>query len=426
MRFPKPSSESNHVSEQNTIKTDAEAMASSLATVQTAVAGFDVIAAGMAALSKAHPLDVVADASTKDGMQVLKDGYNAWKAPRLELERRRKEAKAPVVALGRNIDAFAGRLEEQLRVGENHYGRQIEAYKAEQARRAEEARVAEEQRKAKHEKALSVIRSYSAMATGLPSTRIAAGIAKLEAMRFGAEWEEYASRAVIAQTETLVQLRTMLDQAKASEAAAEAARIKQEEEARQREQDRIENERKAAELKAAAEALETKAAELRRREQEFDALREAVQQTTLAVDDKAFAVSEDQAAAARTTLGAKLADTPASMLTPAELAIARQQAQQDAEPLRADAVAAAEQAAQRQQAPHLAVVPKAAEEPTVKLGEINALMGEGFSMTESFVTKTLGIVKPPPPAGSRGVLFLPSQVHQILTALAEHALSART
>ncbi len=419
------------MSEQNTIKTDAEAMASSLATVQTAVAGFDVIAAGMAALSKAHPLDVVADASTKDGMQVLKDGYNAWKTPRLELERRRKEAKAPVVALGRNIDAFAGRLEEQLRVGENHYGRQIEAYKAEQARKAEEARVAEEQRKAKHEKALSVIRSYSAMATGLPSTRIAAGIAKLEAMRFGAEWEEYASRAVIAQTETLVQLRTMLDQAKASEAAAEAARIKQEEEARQREQDRIENERKAAELKAAAEALETKAAELRRREQEFDALREAVQQTNQAADDMnkadgGFDVSEAQADAARATLGAKLTDTPASMLTPAELAIARQQAQQDAEPLRADAVAAAKQAAQRQQAPHLAVVPKAAEEPTVKLGEINALMGEGFSMTESFITKTLGIVKPPPPAGSRGVLFLPSQVHQILTALAEHALSART
>lgn len=415
------------MSEKDTITTDAAAMASSLATVQTAVAGFDVIAAGIAALAKAHPVDVVADASTKEGMQILKDGYSAYRNPRLELERRRKEAKAPVLSLGKNIDAFAGRLEEQLRIGENHYGGQIEAYKAEQARKAEEARLAEEQRKEKHENALDVIRSYSAMATGLPSARIANGIAKLEAMRFGAEWEEYASRAVIAQTETLVQLRTMLAQAKAAEAAAEAERIRQEEENRKREQERLENERKAAELKAATEALAAQLADLKRREQEFDALREAVQQTDTADEDKdqnkAFDVSEAQAEAARATLGVKLTDTPTDvMFTP----FARQQAQQDLAPMRADAIAAAEaQAGQRQQTPHLTVVPKAPEEPTVKLGEINSLMGDGFSMTEAFVTKTLGIAKPTPPAGSRGVLFLPSQVHEILTALAERALSSR-
>jgi len=417
------------MSEKDTIKTDADAMASSLATVQTAVAGFDIIAAGMVALAKAHPVDVVADASTKEGMQILKDGYSAYRNPRLELERRRKEAKAPVVALGKNIDAFAGQLENQLRVGENHYGGQIEAYKAEQARKAEEARLAEEQRREKHEKALAVIRSYSAMATGLPSARIANGIAKLEAMRFGAEWEEYASRAVIAQTETLVQLRTMLDQAKAAEAAAEAERIRQEEEDRKREQERQDNERKAAELKAAADALAAQMADLKRREQEFDALREAVQQTDPAAEDKdankAFDVSEAQADAARNTLDAKLSETPASMLTPSQLASVRPMGRPLLEPPAVHMLATDGDKASQHQQVRLSVVPKAPEEPTVKLGEINALMGEGFAMTEAFVTKTLGIAKPTPPAGSRGVLFLPSQVHEILTALAERALSSR-
>lgn len=405
-----------------TINTDADALATSLTTVQTAVAGFDKIAAGIAALERAHPVTLVADPSTKDGMAILKAGYKAWSDPRKELERRRKEAKAPVIALGRNVDAFAAVLEKQLRAGEDNYGLQIEAYKAEQARLAEEAKKIDDARKEKHEKALAKIRSYAAMATGLPATRIANGIADLEAMRFGAEWEESASRAVIAQAETLVQLKQMLEQAKTAEAEAEALRVKNEAEAAAREQQRLENERVAAQLKAQQEALAAQAAALKRQEDEFNALREAVQQTE---EEKPVPVEPEPAvpaevAAARATLQAALGAAP----TPAAEPVAQDErpASMAAQPQPA-AVYELRNAAQRFAA--IEASQKAAEEPTVKLGEICAMMGPGFAVTEVYVTDTLKVPKPTPPAGSRGVLFLPSQVNVILEALAERALAAR-
>lgn len=407
-----------------TINTDADALATSLTTVQTAVAGFDKIAAGIAALERAHPATLVADAGTKDGMAILKAGYKAWSDPRKELERKRKEAKAPVIALGKHIDAFAAQLEQQLRIGEDNYYQQIEAHKAEQARLAEEAKRIDDERKAKHEKALAKIRSYAAMATGLPAARIANGIAAIEAMRFGAEWEEFASRAVIAQTETLVQLKQMLEQAKTAEAEAEALRIKNEAEAAARETQRLENERVAAQLKAQKDALEAQAAALRRQEDEFNALREAVQQTE---EEKPAPAAQEHAVpagvvAARATLQAALG----AALPPAQeehsasmtMGTARQQAHQGG-PYEMLA-AANDRAAERQHVPR-----QANEEPTMKLGEINAVMGEGFAMTEAFVTGTLKVTKPTPPAGSRGVLFRPSQLNEILEALAERALAAR-
>jgi hypothetical protein len=392
-----------------TINTDAEALVNSLTTVQNAVAGFSKISAGIAALKAEHPLDVVADASTKEGMATLTAGYKAWRAPRLELERKRKEAKAPVTSLGRNIDAFAGQIEKELREGEDHYNQQIEAYKAEQARLAAEAKKKDDERKEKHQKAIAVIRSYTAMATGLPSVRIAAGIAKLEAMRFGAEWEEFASAAVIAQTETLEGLRTMLAQTKQAEADAEALRIKNEAEAAAREQQRQENERMAAALKAQQDAIDAKAAELQRQEDEFNALREAM--APPAAPAPAPQVQPEPQA-----------EVPPAVAAARQVIAGRLGAEQPYQQL----AAANEQAGVRQGVVPVQAAPaKPAEEPTLKLGDVNAALGVGISMTEAFVCETLKIVKPTPPAGSRGCLFYPSQLNDILEALAELALSKR-
>ena len=394
---------------KTTVNTDPEAMVNSLTTVQTAVAGFSKISAGIAALKAAHPLDVVADASTKDGMAILVAGYKGWRTPRLDLEQKRKQAKAPVNELGRNIDAFAGQIEKELREGEDHYYQQIEAYKAEQARLAEEAKKKDDERKEKHQKAIAVIRSYTAMATGLPSTRIAGGIGKLEGMRFGAEWEEFASLAVIAQTETLEVLRTMLAQAKQAEAEAEALRIKNEAEAAAREQQRLENERVAAALKAQKDDLDAKAAELKRQEAEFDALREAM-------------APPAAPAPAPQVLPAPQAEVPPAVAAARLVLAGRLGTEAPFQQL----AAANEQAGFRQGVwPVKAEPTKPAEAPTMKLGDVQAVLGDGISMTEAFVCGTLKIVKPTPPAGSRGCLFYPSQLNEILDALAELALSKR-
>ena len=409
------------MSTENIVPADSASLSRSLVTVQAAVDSMEKLSARIVALQTAHPVNLVADPSTKEGMATLVAGHKAWRTPRLELEQERKKAKGPVNALAKDIDALAARLEKGFREGEDNYGDQIDAYKAEQVRLAEEAKKKDDERKEKHQKAIAVIRSYTAMATGLPSTRIAGGIAKLEGMRFGAEWEEFASLAVIAQTETLQGLRTMLTQAKQAEAEAEALRIKNEAEAEAREQQRLENERVAAALKAQKDALDAKAAELKRQEAEFDALREAMAPPAAPAPAPALAL------ALAPDLASQVQPEPPAVVPPAVVA-ARQvlAGRLGTERPYQQLAAANEQAGIRQGVLPVQAAPvKPAEAPTMKLGDVQAVLGDGISMTEAFVCGTLKIVKPTPPAGSRGCLFYPSQLNEILEALAELALSKR-
>ena len=95
--------------------------------VQTAVVEFDRIEAGIAAIEAAHPKSVACDLSSPAGMRQAIAGRAAWRTPRLLAEKTRVAAKAPVLALGREIDAFAKRLEARLIEGERNYDEQIKA-----------------------------------------------------------------------------------------------------------------------------------------------------------------------------------------------------------------------------------------------------------------------------------------------------------
>jgi hypothetical protein len=107
----------------------------SIDAVRGEVSKFDRIAAGLADLERAHPKDVVYPVATPDGMEQATVARRSWREPRIALEKARKAAKAPVLQLGREIDSFAGDLEEKLREGEDHYDAQI---KAEEGRREAE------------------------------------------------------------------------------------------------------------------------------------------------------------------------------------------------------------------------------------------------------------------------------------------------
>lgn len=87
-------------------------LTASLTAVQGHVAEFDKIAAGLAALAQAHPVDVVCDVTTPAGMKQAVAGRAAWRDPRVAVEKARKAAKAPVLELGRKIDAFAAEVTE--------------------------------------------------------------------------------------------------------------------------------------------------------------------------------------------------------------------------------------------------------------------------------------------------------------------------
>ena len=232
------------------------AITASLGAVNGEVAKFDAITAGLAAIELAHPKDViVADIATSAGMKLAEGAWRAYRNPRLEVERARKAAKTPVLALGRAIDEFAGGLETRLREGEDHYKAQIDSESERQAAVKAEAARAEAERIAKHETGIDKIRAYltRCQAPGMTSERISGGIDTLAGAAFGPEWEEFAVPAANAQCETLESMRQLHAQA-----------LGREQEAARQAEIAAENARQAAELARARAALEAEAAEARR------------------------------------------------------------------------------------------------------------------------------------------------------------------
>lgn len=231
------------------------AIATGIANVQSEVAKFDQIAAGLLALEKAHPKNVIVGAiETSAGMKVAEAGWRAYRNPRLEVERARKAAKQPVLALGRAIDDFAGQLETTLREGEDHYKAQIDKETARQdAERAEKARI-EAERVAKIREIIAGIGGFAAncRAPGMTSERIAKGIVILQTLPVAeAAFDEFYQEALTVKVETLAEMNRL-----------HVAAVAREEESARLEAQRLENERQAAENARVAAELKRQAAEL--------------------------------------------------------------------------------------------------------------------------------------------------------------------
>lgn len=127
-------------------------IAADIETVRTAVGGIDKIAAGLAAIEQAYPKDVIiGDIQTTKGMAKAIEARAAWRDPRIAVEKARKAAKAPVLALGKAIDGFAFGLEAKLRAGEEHYDAQIKAEEQRKAAEKAERDRIERERVARHE-----------------------------------------------------------------------------------------------------------------------------------------------------------------------------------------------------------------------------------------------------------------------------------
>jgi len=288
---------------------------------------FDKISAGLAELNRRFPPDLVYDVATTKGMKEAIAHRAAWRDPRLNVEKMRKVAKAPVLALGKDIDARASWLDEQLRAGEAPVDKQIKAHEAfieaeKQAKiNAEFARVQAIQ------DAIAEIHMGVMGAVGRSSEHIRA---KLEALR--AEvldplvFQEQMAQAVAARDAGIIKLETALraqlfTEAEAAKIAAERAELeelrkaaaiqKAKDEVAAVEASRIERERIAAERKAANElqarldaeaaakraADDAEAAEVRRQVQakfdaELEAQREAFRHAQALAD---AALAEQQA-----------------------------------------------------------------------------------------------------------------------------------
>lgn len=240
-------------------KEQTSAISAGISSVQGEVAKFDHIAAGISAIEATHPKNVIVAAiNTASGMKLAEAAWRAYRTPRLEVERARKAAKAPVLSLGKAIDAFAGSLEDRLREGEDHYKSQIDKEEARRQEERDEAERREQARVAKHQSGIATIRSYLSRCAGLPSSRIEMGIDQLSAMTFTAEsWEEFAVPAANAQCETLESMRALLAKTRAAEEQdAETRRLRAivEEQARELQELRAQ----AAERAASQAAVSTR------------------------------------------------------------------------------------------------------------------------------------------------------------------------
>ena len=228
-----------------------------IAQVNASVALFDKIRAGIAAIQAAHPADLAIDVTQAAGMKQAIAGRAAWRTPRIALGKARQEAKAPVLALGRQIDAFAANVEAQLRVGESHYHQMIEAEEERRAREREERARAEQARIDGLRARVAAISGMAQRAAGMAPPEIEALIAELERTEITG-FEEYAGMAYEAKDGALRALRDL--HAKAVQSQEQAARLAQLE----------------------AEVAERKRVETAEREQRERVLREAEAKTSAA------------------------------------------------------------------------------------------------------------------------------------------------
>ena len=278
-------------------------MSTAITEVQTAVAEFDKVAAGIAALEKQFK-GVVYDVGIGKGMEAAKEARAAIREPRYEIERVRKAAKAPILALGKELDGRAKQITDQLLAIEEPIAEQIKN-EEERKEREKQAKIeAEIARIAAIDARIDVIRNWPAQYAGKPSSLVSQQVQAandyvindffaekseqaqtvLETSRLalnGLLAERLAHEAeqvkLAAEREELARLRA--DQAKRDEEAkAETARLRAEEEkrneaerARIREEERVAREARDAESAKVAEANRVRQAEIAKQEAEHAA-----------------------------------------------------------------------------------------------------------------------------------------------------------
>jgi len=319
--------------------------------IVTEIAEYSQTAAALSDLRHRYS-GVAFNVTTTKGMDEAKKARQEVKGYRTALEAKRKEIKAPALERCRLIDDEAKTITAALLELEEPIDQQI---KAEEARKeAEKAAKAEAERKrvAVHIDGIQQIRAHLSDCAGASSDAIALSIKEVEQYECGPAWEEFQGQAQDAKNDTLDKLREMHDAAVANEAEqarikseqeaeaariaaerAELAKLRAEQEARDREAAaiRAEQERKDREAREAVEREQAAklAAERAAQAEELRKQREA-QEAELRAQREAQAKADAEAAAARRAEEARLAAERAELRRQQDEAAAAQRAAEEA------------------------------------------------------------------------------------------------
>lgn len=266
--------------------------------IGTALQNFDRVAAGLALLEKNYK-GVLYEVETSLGLAHAKAARAAIREPRYEVERLRKDAKAPILALGKRLDAEATRITNALLTLEEPIHQQIksEEDRIEQEKLAKAA--AEAARVAQIHSLIDGIRAWPANAVGKPSLMVSQMLN--DASNYRIEESVFQERTEEAKGVLLISV-TALNGVRSERIAheAEQERIKAERieldklRAEQAERDRLAREVQAVENARQTEILRQERAEndriARERQAEFD--RQAQEQRTAQAAEQARMAAE--------------------------------------------------------------------------------------------------------------------------------------
>lgn len=248
-----------------------------LVLIDSALQSFDRISTGFALLEKNYK-GMLYEVDTPMGMAHAKAARSAIRDPRYEVERLRKDAKKPLLSLGKRLDAEATRLTNALLELEEPIQLQIKSEEDRIEREKQERAQAEAARVAEIRARIDMIRAAPSTVAAKGSAAIQAIVGDYESETIDESYAEFREEASTALTTTLLALRSLHDQAKERE--AEAERIKAErieldklraEQAERARQAAAEQAKEAAEARAVAVETARVHAEALRKEREENA-----------------------------------------------------------------------------------------------------------------------------------------------------------
>ena len=321
--------------------------------MNTEIKEYSPTAAALAELRQKYE-QAVFDTTTPIGMAKAIAARRELREVRVNLEKLRKELKAPALERSRLIDAEAKALTAQIEAMEEPIDSQIKAEEQRKAaEKAEKERIERERIEALHRR-VGFIREQPTRYVGKTAAEIEAKIGALSGMEIGTDFAELQGDAHTAKAEAIATLTEM--HAKAQEQEREADRL------------RVEREALEAERKAQAEQAERDRAELAKLRAEQQAREKAAQ-----------AEIEKQMEAERARVAAERAEQ------------ARLQAIEDAkrreEEAKAAAIRAAEQEDLDRQRAEMEHQQRMLAAENAKIEAEKQKLQTGYALLESFVSR---------------------------------------
>lgn len=220
----------------NTTEHTSVVIRANLAKAETALKEFEKIESGLADLRSKYE-GVVFAVGTPKGMREAVAARAEIREPRYKTEHARKAGKAPIIALGKNIEGRAAYITEELLKIENPIHEQIAAREKVLAdEKAERDRV-EAERVAKIKARIQDIGGDAVKALGKSAIVIQAMLAEVEDIDIDESFAEFKEEAMQAKKATAVRLAQLhADAVQAETDRAELAKLRAEKEQREREQ----------------------------------------------------------------------------------------------------------------------------------------------------------------------------------------------